>query len=279
MTTATEVALRTYRHNFWGVDQFVGDNLDSLAHDKVSTPASASIGRYVRHPDFRIDNGYLPILIDALNAESITALSLASCRRLTGPGIAALAAFPAATFLDLFNTNLTDADLAILGDLRELEVLNLAGTAITGELLGTLAGLPKLRTLHLGFTDITPQSLPVLANSPNLTTLNVVATATGDAEVGVLAAIASLTELGLDETRITDRAVAEIRASGAHLTRLQLGYTAVTDECVADLCALGSLTHLQLRATHIDRAHESTIVDAVAGLHGESADGMPRVLW
>lgn len=279
MNTTTEVALRTYRHNFWGVDHFVGDNLDSTAHNEVSTPASASTGRYVRHPDFRIDDDYLPILIDALNRENITALSLASCRRLTGAGIAELAAFPGATFLDLFNTNLNDVDLRILAELRELEVLNLAGTAITGDLLRTLVSLPKLRTLHLGFTDIIPQSLLALADSPNLTTLNVVATATGDEEVGALTAGVSLTELGLDETPITNRAVAAIRASGAHLTRLQLGYTALTDDCVADLCALGSLTHLQLRATHIDRSHESAIVDAVPGLQGESADGVPRVLW
>jgi hypothetical protein len=279
VTTATHVALRTYRHNFWGVDQFIGDNIDQSRTPEVSTPASASSGRYVRHPDFRIGDNYLPVLIDALHTENITALSLASCRRISGSGVAALASFDAVTFLDLFNTCLTDSDLAVLAECRELEVLNVAGTAITGLLLSTLAGLPKLRTLHLGFTDLQPGSLTALAQAPSLTTLNLVATALADEHVAAVARISTLKELGLEETRISDRAVAVLKDSGTRLTRLQLGYNDLTDGCVADLCALDTLTHLQLRATHIDRANEQVIVEAIAGPGGASADDMPRVVW
>ena len=276
MTVATDVALRVYRHDFWGIDQFLGDNLGDEGEDFLADALRLPNGRYVRHPDFRIGDDYLPELVEALRQARITALSLASCRRLTGSGIAALAEV---TFLDLFNTQLDDADLAVLADCRNLETLNLAGTSITGPLLDVVAELPRLQTLHLGYTALAPGAAAALARAPRLAVLNLAATPLGDSDIDAIAKIVTLRELGLEETQVGDSGVTALTPLSGGLTRLHLGYTAVTDSCVRDLCTFRSLTRLQLRATRVDRGAGATIAAAVAGLNSSVDDGAPRIIW
>lgn len=279
MTVANDVALRVYRHDFWGIDQFLGDNLDDDGDAFLADALRVPNGRYVRHPDFRIGDDYLPTLIAALRDARVTALSLASCRRVTGAGISALSAFPEVTFLDLFNTRLDDADLAVLAECRELETLNLAGTPVTGPVLDVVAALPRLQTLHLGYTPLPPGAITALTSAPALAVLNLAATPVGDDDAATISAIATLRELGLEETQVGDRGVAALRPLAGSLTRLHLGYTAVTDACVPDLCGFTSLTRLQLRATRIDRAAAGTIAAAVPGLNPSGTDDAARIVW
>ncbi|CAA0134757.1 Uncharacterised protein [Mycolicibacterium vanbaalenii] len=279
MTVATDVALRVYRHDFWGIDQFLGDNLDEDGDDFLADALRLPNGRYVRPPDFRIGDEYLPVLIEGLRQARITALSLASCRRLTGSGVSALSAFPEVTFLDLFNTQLDDADLAVLADCRNLEVLNLAGTSITGPVLDVIATLPRLQTLHLGYTALASGAVAPLAGAPRLTVLNLASTPLGDNDTEAIATIATLRELGLEETQVGDRGVSALKPLARSLTRLHLGYTAVTDGCVPDLCTFSSLTRLQLRATRIDRGAAGAIAAAVAGLNSSANDDTARIIW
>ena len=69
MTVATDVALRVYRHDFWGIDQFLGDNLGDEGEDFLADALRLPNGRYVRHPDFRIGDDYLPELVEALRRD------------------------------------------------------------------------------------------------------------------------------------------------------------------------------------------------------------------
>ncbi|MGW4368281.1 leucine-rich repeat domain-containing protein [Nocardia takedensis] len=264
MALTTTFALRVYRHDFWGIDKLLGDTLGEDGGADLLAACAAGPGGYVRHPDFRIDDRFLESLVAELDRLGLRALSLAGCRRVTGGGLAAVGRLPGLRFLDLFNTEFTDADLAFLTECRDLEVLNLAGTAIDGSVLAALAELPELHTLHLGFTELGPGALGSLARSPKLRTLDLVAAPATDEDVAALAHCGTLVELGLAETQITNAAVAALKPLAAQLSRLDLGYNHLTDDCVADLCAFGALRHLQLRATHVDRAHGDRLRTALA---------------
>jgi hypothetical protein len=274
---ATTFAFRIYRHDFWGVDQLIGQTLGNVS----ATGPSGSEDRtsYVRHPDLEIGDAYVRTMAAELDRLDVTALSLANCRQVTESGIATVADLNRLRFLDLFNTSLTDQDLAHLNRCRELEVLNLAGTAIDGSVLHALADLPKLHTLHLGFTDLRSRHLAALPSLPALRRLDLSATPTGDAEVAVLAQCRALAELGLEETLISDRAIAMLEPLAARLTRLHLGYNAITDGCLTDLCRLGAVRTLRLRATHIDRSNTDRLLGALPNLNDGTADDAAGLVW
>jgi hypothetical protein len=270
-------AFRVYRHDFWGVDQPLGDTLGEMS---AAIPCGDDSGAvYVRHPDLGIDDAFVRTMVEELDRLEVTALSLASCRQVTGSGIAAVAELSRLRFLDVFNTALTDQDLAVLTTCRDLEVLNFAGTAIDGSVLDALTDLPKLHTLHLGFTELRSQYLAALPFYPALRTLDLVATPIGDAEVDIVAHCGTLTEIGLAETRISDRAVGILEPLASGLTRLHLGYNRITEGCLTNLYELGALRNLQLRATHIDRSRSADLLSALPGLNRGAADGGQGLVW
>lgn len=265
----TTFALRIYRHVFWGIDQFLGDTLGESEDSVLSTTLEGSAW-YVRHPDFRIDDAFVRRLVDELKRLGIPALSLASCARITGASVRAASELPALRFLDLFNTPLRDSDLTPLQACRELEVLNLAGTAIDGSALALLAELPKLHTLHLGFTELTGEALTQLSRFPSLRVLNLSATPTSDQDVAAIARCRTLVELSLEETRISNAALGALKPLAAQLSRLELGYNKLDDDCLAELETFKALKHLQLRATHVERAQGERLAKGLAGQNGAS---------
>jgi hypothetical protein len=71
-----------------------------------------------------------------------------------------LAPFEGLTELDLSHTAVTDAGLATLAKLPQLEVLRLRATKITDEGFRThLAGIKTLKRLDLGETSVTPEAV------------------------------------------------------------------------------------------------------------------------
>lgn len=79
-----------------------------------------------------------------------------------------LTAFPKLRSVHLKRTNITDADLAGLANLRALESLDLRGTGIQGSGLRELQSLPRLSELDLDGTQVDDRGLSVLSDLPHI---------------------------------------------------------------------------------------------------------------
>jgi hypothetical protein len=85
--------------------------------------------------------------------------------QVTDAGLATVEKFPNLTRLHLNRTAITDAGLTHLARLGHLESLNLYGTKITDTGLTSLSTLATLRTLYLWQTGVTPQGIERLKAS------------------------------------------------------------------------------------------------------------------
>lgn len=111
------------------------------------------------------------------------------------------------TQLNLDGTNITDSDMANVGELVSLSVLNVSRTKITD--LGTayLSGLSDLLVFEAADTRIGDDGLAVIARCPSLDSLDVSRTLVTDEGLRHLAACRYLSRVTLNGTRITDAAV------------------------------------------------------------------------
>ena len=116
------------------------------------------------------------------------------------------------------NWHVTDAGLARLEALTELQTLNLVVTSVTDAGLVHVKALTNLKRLILGNTHVT------------------------DAGLVHVKGLTKLKELSLDNTEVTDAGLVNLRGL-SHLQRLDLGGTQVTD---AGLAHLKGLTELQI---------------------------------
>lgn len=78
--------------------------------------------------------------------------------------------------IELKETDIADADLQKIKDLRNLEYLGLYGTAVTDAGLNHVIGLHSLRELELSYTQVTDDGLQTLAKLPDLEKLFVTGT-------------------------------------------------------------------------------------------------------
>jgi hypothetical protein len=164
---------------------------------------------------------------------------------LTDDEMAGIATLQTVYEMEIVATKLTDAGLASIAKLRNLEVLHLDGNAMmTDEGLKALATLPKLRHLRLTgpFTD---RGVEYLAALPSLKVLWLESPKVTEETLGHLAQCESLERLcvpWLD--RITDRAMTHLK-SMPKLKALGVGDAWNADAGVA---ALASLTNLEVLA-------------------------------
>ena len=77
----------------------------------------------------------------------------------TDAGLAVVGQLPHLVRLDLSRTRITDAGLVPLGKLAYLESLNLYGTGVGDAGLARLEGLTKLRSLYVWGTAVTPSGI------------------------------------------------------------------------------------------------------------------------
>ncbi|MBI1374936.1 MAG: hypothetical protein GC159_19635 [Phycisphaera sp.] len=77
----------------------------------------------------------------------------------------------------LTGSEITDADVARLAKLPNLQLVNLSGSRVTDNGLRALANLKHLRYLHLADTAVTDAGLAHLRNLPSLERINVDGTA------------------------------------------------------------------------------------------------------
>jgi hypothetical protein len=187
------------------------------------------------------------------------------------------------------DSRISDADLAILERLRDLDVLTLGGPQITDHSLSFLKGHTSLRQLALfganvsgaglaqldGFTHleglelhgcpITNKGLAQLVRFPNLRALNLNRTATGDAGLAEVARVANLGCLYLDGTRVTDSGMSHITGL-TKLRELSLAGTQVTDRGLEQLKALTALRRLRLERSLVTDAGVSEMRKARSSL-------------
>lgn len=170
-------------------------------------------------------------------------------------GLAFLGQIGSLELLDLrFSAQITDQGLAHLAHLKNLRELDLRGSSITDRGLVHLAELTQLETLGLGETQITGDGLSVLASMKNLELLRLDGTGVTDQTVTHLATLlAPRTTITLDNTRITDAALAEI-AKLESLKWLSLSGNELTGAGLAQLAPLTSLEALVLPVEGITSA-------------------------
>lgn len=156
--------------------------------------------------------------------------------------------------LDLQRSKVDDADLAAIRDsFPALAWLNLFNTEVTDAGLAHLAGWKTLRYLDLNTTRVTDAGIPSLRGLP-LTRLVLASTrVTDDGLATVRAAVPGVTELMIDGTPITDAGVKHLEGWEA-LSELNLARTAVTDAGLGTLRGLTGLKTLDVSETNVTAA-------------------------
>ena len=146
----------------------------------------------------------------------------------------------------------TDAVIAHVSHLTQLEQVSVFEPSLTDAKLARLQGLTKLTNLWLGGTQVTDAGL---ANLEGLTNLNVLAirdAQVSDAGLKHLKRLTKLNNLYLSGTRVTDRGLEDL--NGLPLWTLDLGRTAVTDAGLKHLAAMTSLKCVTIAHTQVTDA-------------------------
>jgi len=172
-----------------------------------------------------------PVILVSLVASNVTDAELASLKGLTE-----------LQNLILNRTQITDAGLVNLKGLTHLHSLQLYNTRITDAGLAYLRGLNLLRVLLISNPKITDTGLAQLAGMTQLERLSLDGTAITNAGLAHLAGLTQLQLLCLTNTNITDAAQAHL-AGMTRLKSLNLSNSKITD---AGLRHLAGLTQLQV---------------------------------
>ncbi len=136
--------------------------------------------------------------------------------------------------IDLHETGVTNADLAILKGLKELRFLDLRLTKITDEGVARLKNLTGLQTLNLFRTQLSDEGLAQLRKLTLLQTLLIGGTQVTDAGLSYLKPFINLKKLSLFQTKVSDAGIASLKAL-IKLETLLIGGTNITPAGVAEL--------------------------------------------
>jgi hypothetical protein len=159
-------------------------------------------------------------------------LSLSSDNTVTDAGVARLESLTELQHLGLYSTQITDVALNRLRGLTNLRELNLSGgSRITDAGVRNLSSLTRLESLGLGGAQITDAGLEVLENFPHLKMIWLYGTPVGDSGMARIAALPELTWISLQKTKVTDAGVARLAAL-TNLKHLDLRETGVSWEGV-----------------------------------------------
>jgi len=129
--------------------------------------------------------------------------------KLTNEGAAALAGLDNLSVLLLNETDLTDAAMQHVGQIKTLTHLEVPKT-IGDEGVAALAGLTELRELNLGYTTLTDKSMPHLLTMPKLETVYLTDTQITAKGLAGIHELKHLHTLGIVNTSIGDDAVPHI---------------------------------------------------------------------
>jgi|GEM_PF-2071555 hypothetical protein len=183
-----------------------------------------------------------------------------------------LANLPRLEYLDLVSPRITDAGLAHLRNLYELQWLTLqAGAGVTDAGLAHLAGMSKLRILVLADIQVTDAGLSHLKGLTALQALSVQGAPITDAGLKDLQGLTKLQFLDLFGTQITDNGLALL----TRLPKLQvllLGSAKITGPGLAYLGGMPQLRGLVLAGTQVTDASLASLAD-LTGLQALTLSG------
>lgn len=152
----------------------------------------------------------------------------------------------------------TDDEMAIIGEMTDLEFLKLDGSNVTDRGFAHVANLKKLTILDMKgvrITDLAPVADLVQLDLLNLAPARTTAARSvpgpgGPPSLGPLRRLTKLTQLMLGDTRIEDRDLAVV-AGLPKLFNLDVRGRGITEAGLARLAESRSLTSLELRDTSI----------------------------
>jgi endonuclease YncB( thermonuclease family) len=142
--------------------------------------------------------------------------------------------------------------LRLVKDRTSLRRLELSGVDLRDDDLAALKGLKELKKLNLRSTLITDNGVAHLQSLPKLEFLNI-STSRGritDAALEALKPLTELEDLDLDRTQITDAGLVHLKGM-RNLRRLQFAHTAITDAGLENLQGLPNLSYLNSAATKV----------------------------
>ena len=142
--------------------------------------------------------------------------------------------FPHLRELELWGSDITDADLAQLGQERELEGIDFNATSISDAGFEHIRGLTRLRKLCLSNTRITDAGLSYIAELRRLELLNLDGTQITDAGLDHLVRLSTLQWLSLRLTHVSDAGLRKLEKL-RKLKELNVYGTAVTEDGVERL--------------------------------------------
>lgn len=179
-------------------------------------------------------NDILAVVVDKRNDVYRYRTQYTADLRVTDDWLAPLAALKGLNSLEIHNNcHATDAGLAHLAGLVELETLAIGGQGITDVGMAHLAPLTKLRQLYLHNVKISDAGLTALAGAKNLELLNISSDQLRGEGFKALSDHERLNDLGLQYCPIDDQGLEAI--SRLKPKRLLLGKHQVTDAGLAHL--------------------------------------------
>jgi imidazolonepropionase-like amidohydrolase len=132
--------------------------------------------------------------------------------KVTDADLAILEKFPGLQSLDLRITSVGDEGVAHVRTLRKLKFLNLFRTNLSDKGMENLRGLIDLETLLIGGTKVTDIGLANIERHQRLRKISVFRTAVSDAGIKSLEKISSLEVLLIGESKITEEGTKSLQA-------------------------------------------------------------------
>jgi Leucine-rich repeat (LRR) protein len=166
--------------------------------------------------------------------------------------LAQLSHVPHLRELILDHTSITDAGLAPLLNLSELEHLRLRGARITDRGLREICRIPSLKRLNLPQADLTDAGLAELASLDQLELLRLGSPRVTNAGIEKIATLKSLRWLHLIDIPLTDPALQSI-ARLENLESLYLDGARISDDAYEEFFRLRPGIHLHVDQKHHDR--------------------------
>jgi internalin A len=255
-----------------------GDVIDAFVHnDKVSADQLAEIAKIptLKHlvlgmaPEgVRLEKGALSVLGNCRELES---LRLAKYD-LTDTDLHFLSKLESLQILyiegsdHLMDSNnrihgLTDACLASLAGLKNLDRLNIRGHAeFSDDFAKNISTLPKLTALELSSIQFTDEALKAIAANPRLKELSIQSPHFTDAGVEALAQMPALEELELGSSSLTQKSLHAL-APLTGLKVLDLPIKEIDPDAFAIVAGMRSMKRLILRRAEIGDAHFELLKD------------------
>ena len=185
---------------------------------RAGGPDDVTIAELKKNGAAKIEGGFLTEVgfVKGTNPEPLLPLVKTASRlraiqfggtKITDAGLAPIAAMAQLEYVGLINTAVGDRGLSWLTGLKKLTALNVAESRVTDAGLVHVAAIAQLEELNLRNDAISDAGLAHLVNSTRITGLNLTGTKITDAGLLSLQKMRRLTKLTLTNTAVTDAGV------------------------------------------------------------------------